>query len=94
VCVPSRVYEVTKSDGTPIPRDGTVYTIAIPSFVNQGGDSYRMFNDGNTGSNELLDAAVMQAYFDFLGGAGFPALTPTVDGRIFKCSGCAPPTAP
>ena len=90
VCVPSRVYEVTKSDGTPIPRDGTVYTIAIPSFVNQGGDSYRMFNDGNTGSNELLDAAVMQAYFDFLGGAGFPALTPTVDGRIFKCSGCAP----
>ena len=94
VCVPSRVFEVTKSDGTPIPRDGTVYTIAIPSFVNQGGDSYRMFNDGNTGSNELLDAAVMQAYFDFLGGAGFPALTPTVDGRIFKCSGCAPPPAP
>jgi 2',3'-cyclic-nucleotide 2'-phosphodiesterase (5'-nucleotidase family) len=94
VCVPSRVYEVTKSDGTPIPPDGTVYTIAIPSFVNQGGDSYRMFNDGNTGSNELLDAAVMQAYFDFLGGGGFPALTPTTDGRIFKCSGCAPPPAP
>jgi 5'-nucleotidase len=94
VCVPSRVYEVTKADGTPIPKDGTVFTIAIPSFVNQGGDSYRMFNDGDTGSNELLDAAVMQAYFAFLGGGAFPALTPTTDGRIQKCSGCAPPPAP
>jgi 5'-nucleotidase len=90
VCVPSRVYSVTWPDGTPIPADGTVYTLAIPSFVNQGGDSYRMFNDGNTGQNELLDATVMQLYFEHLGGGAFPALTPTTDGRIAKCGGCAP----
>ena len=88
ICVPSRVYSVTWPNGTPIPADGTVYTLAIPSFVNQGGDSYRMFNDGNTGENELLDATVMKSYFDFLG--PIPTLTPTTDGRISKCSGCAP----
>lgn len=88
VCVPSRVYLVTRPNGTPIPPDGTVYTLAIPSFVNQGGDSYRMFLDGNPGSNELLDAAVMQQYINFLG--PIPTLTPTTDGRIAKCSGCAP----
>jgi 5'-nucleotidase len=89
-CTPTRVYSVTWPDGTPIPADGTLYTLAIPSFVNQGGDSYRMFLDGNAGQNELLDATVMSLYLEFLGDGGFPALTPATDGRIGKCSGCAP----
>jgi len=90
VCVPSRVYKVTKADGTtPILPDGTVYTMATINFLNQGGDSYRMLLDGQTGENEVLDAAVMQQYLDHIG--PLPVLTPTTDGRITKCSGCAPP---
>jgi 5'-nucleotidase len=84
-----RVLSMSKSDGTPIPRDGAVYTLAIPSFTNQGGDAYRVFlNDLQTGENEALDAVVMQQYFDFLGAGGFPVLTPTTDGRITKCGPC------
>jgi 5'-nucleotidase len=91
VCVPSRVYSVTRPDGTPIAADNTVYTLAIPSFTNQGGDSYRIFLDNpQTGENEVLDAVVMTDYIEFLGGGSFPVLTPTIDGRIAKCSGCAP----
>ena len=90
-CEPSRVYSVTWPDGTPIPADDTVYTLAIPSFTNQGGDTYRVFlNDPQTGENEILDAVVFADYIEFLGGGGFPALTPTTDGRIAKCAGCAP----
>jgi 2',3'-cyclic-nucleotide 2'-phosphodiesterase (5'-nucleotidase family) len=86
---PGRVISMSKSDGTPIPRDGTVYTLAIPSFTNQGGDSYRVFLDNlQTGENEALDAFVMESYIDFLGAGGFPALTPTTDGRITKCGPC------
>jgi 5'-nucleotidase len=87
-CTPSRVYSVTWLDGTPIPADGTLISIAIPSFVNQGGDSYRVFNDGTPGENEGLDAAVFQSYLNFLG--PIPQLTPTTDGRISRCGGCAP----
>jgi 5'-nucleotidase len=86
VCVPSRVISVTWPDGTPIPADNTVYTLATINFLNQGGDSYRMLLDGQTGENEVLDASVMQAYLDHLG--PIPELTPTTDGRITKCSGC------
>jgi 2',3'-cyclic-nucleotide 2'-phosphodiesterase (5'-nucleotidase family) len=84
---------VTKPDGTPIPADGTVYTLAIPSFTNQGGDSYRVFlNNQQTGENEALDAFVMTEYIDFLGGGGFPELDPAdwVDGRIVKCGAAHP----
>ena len=87
-CVPSRVYSVTMPNGSPIAADGTVYTMATINFINQGGDSYRMLLDGQTGSNEVLDATVLNAYFNFLG--PIPTLTPTTDGRIAKCSGCAP----
>ena len=94
VCVPSRIISVTRPNGTPIPADGTVYTLAIPSFTNQGGDSYRVFlNNPQTGTNEALDASVMAQYLDFLGGAGFAALTPTLEGRITECGPC-PPIAP
>ncbi|MES2208756.1 MAG: 5'-nucleotidase C-terminal domain-containing protein [Chloroflexota bacterium] len=88
VCTPSRVYSVTWPDGTPIAPDGTVYTLATINFINQGGDAYRMLLDGQTGTNEVLDATVLNAYFNFLG--PIPILTPTTDGRIAKCSGCAP----
>jgi 2',3'-cyclic-nucleotide 2'-phosphodiesterase (5'-nucleotidase family) len=90
---PGRVTGMWESNGTPIPRDGTVYTLAIPSFTNQGGDSYRVFlNNLQAGENEALDAFVMAEYIEFLGGGGFPELDPAdwVDGRILKCGPAHP----
>jgi 5'-nucleotidase len=92
-CEISRVTSVTRPDGTPVPPDDTVYTLAIPSFTNQGGDSYQIFlNHPQTGENEALDAKVMADYIAFLGNGGFPVLDPTkwVDGRIVKCGAAHP----
>jgi 5'-nucleotidase len=65
-CVPSRVISVQLSDGTPIPNDGTTYTMALPNFVNTGGDFYFMFKDGQ-GATQELDAVVMKTYLESFG---------------------------
>jgi 5'-nucleotidase len=75
----SRVTSVTLADGTPIPADGTTYTMALPNFVNAGGDGYTMLADGQ-GTTREVDADVMLAYVEEIG----PSLTPTLDGRISK----------
>jgi 5'-nucleotidase len=72
VCVPSRVTSVALSDGTPIPYDSTTYTMALPNFVNLGGDQYFMFNDGQ-GATQELDAVVMKEYMQAFG----PSFDPT-----------------
>ena len=33
-------------DGTPVPDDGTIYTLATTDFTNTGGDAYFMLKDG------------------------------------------------
>jgi 2',3'-cyclic-nucleotide 2'-phosphodiesterase (5'-nucleotidase family) len=71
-CVPSRVTSVTLADGTPIPYDNTTYTLALPNFVNLGGDSYFVFNDGQ-GATQDLDAVVMKDYMLAVG----PVFDPT-----------------
>jgi hypothetical protein len=87
------VTSVRWPNGDPIPADGTVYTLAIPSFTNQGGDSYRVFlNNLQKGENEALDATVMLEYIEFLGAGGFPALTPSIEGRVTKCGASHPCT--
>jgi 5'-nucleotidase len=78
-CVPGRVTSVTFPNGDPIPYDGTTYTLALPNFVNLGGDGYTVFADGQ-GATQDLDAVVMKEYMEFAG----PTFTPTVDGRITK----------
>lgn len=80
-CVPSRVTAVTLEDGTPIPYDNTTYTLALPNFVNLGGDSYTVFNDGQ-GATQDLDAVVMKDYMLAVG----PTFDPTSDplNRITK----------
>jgi 5'-nucleotidase len=78
-CVPGRVTSVTFPDGTPIPYDGTTYSLALPNFVNLGGDGYLVFADGQ-GATQALDAVVMKEYMEFAG----PTFTPTIDGRITK----------
>lgn len=46
---------------TSIPKDGTLYTLAINDFMNQGGDGYTVFDDGTGISRDSL-AAVTAAY--------------------------------
>lgn len=74
--VGSRVKSVTLADGTPILPDDTTYTLALPNFVNAGGDSYTMFADGQ-GVTRDLDAQVLLEYIESLG-----TITPTTEGRI------------
>jgi 5'-nucleotidase len=92
-CVVNRVQSVALSDGTPIPNSiSATYTMALPNFVNLGGDGYYMFNDGQ-GATQELDAVVMKAYMESFGAtpedrlfdpASFPL------DRITKCNGPCP----
>jgi 5'-nucleotidase len=63
---------------TPIPRDGTAYTVATNDFMNQGGDGYTMLNDG-TGVSQ---GSLAQVTADFITAAG--TITPTTTGRITR----------
>ncbi len=72
-CAPgARVQSIQLDDGTPILADGTTYSIALPNFVNLGGDGYTVFADGQ-GATQELDAVVMKAYIEEIG----PNLDPT-----------------
>jgi 2',3'-cyclic-nucleotide 2'-phosphodiesterase (5'-nucleotidase family) len=72
----SRVTSVQLSDGTPIPNSSSAtYTMALPNFVNLGGDGYTMFADGQ-GATQELDAVVMKEYMAFAGPSFDPASFP------------------
>lgn len=74
--VGSRVTSVTLDDGTPIPNStSATYTLALPNFVNQGGDGYTMFADGQ-GATQELDAVVMKEYMQFAGPSFDPSSYP------------------
>jgi len=72
----SRIVSVTRDDGTPIPADGTRYTITVNDFINSGGDGYAMLADGSGVTRDSLAEAAIQ----YARGAG--ALTPSLEGRI------------
>jgi 2',3'-cyclic-nucleotide 2'-phosphodiesterase (5'-nucleotidase family) len=63
---------VTKSDGTPILADDSVYTFATTDFTNTGGDSYFMLKDGE-GVTRDRDANTFLSYMEVIG----PDLDPT-----------------
>lgn len=87
-CAPGRVQSVQLSDGTPIPNSGSAtYTLALPNFVNLGGDSYFMFADGQ-GATQELDAVVMKEYMQTAGPSFDPTSFPL--DRITKCNGPCP----
>jgi 5'-nucleotidase len=67
-----RTQTVTTSDGTPVPDDGTVYTLATTDFTNTGGDAYFMLKDGQ-GVTRDRDANVFLSYMEVAG----PDLDPT-----------------
>jgi 5'-nucleotidase len=85
LAVGSRVLAVTLPDGTPIPDDGTSYSLALPDFVNAGGDGYTMFQDEHGVTRDLM-ATVMLEHIRSLG-----TVSPTVDGRIRNCATATPP---
>jgi 5'-nucleotidase len=92
-CVVNRIQSVTLDDGTPIPNSSSAtYTMALPNFVNLGGDGYFMFNDGQ-GATQELDAIVMKLYMESFGATPAerlfdPASFPL--DRITKCNGPCP----
>ena len=61
--------------------------MALPNFVNLGGDGYYMFADGQ-GATQELDAVVMKEYMAFAGPNFDPASYPL--DRITKCNGLCP----
>jgi 5'-nucleotidase len=74
--VGSRVTSVTLDDGTPIPNSASAtYSLALPNFVNLGGDGYTMFADGQ-GATQELDAVVLKEYMTFAGPSFDPSSYP------------------
>jgi 5'-nucleotidase len=87
-CAVSRVQSVSLADGTPIPNSSSAtYTMALPNFINLGGDGYFMFNDGQ-GATQELDAVVLTEYMKAVGPAFDPTSFPL--DRITKCNGPCP----
>src|SRR5918999_1231064 len=87
-CAVSRVQSVSLADGTPIPNSASAaYTLALPNFINLGGDGYFMFNDGQ-GATQELDAVVMTEYMKFAGPSFDPTSFPL--DSITKCNGPCP----
>ena len=73
----SRVTSVALSNGTPIAKDGTSYTVATNDFTNAGGDGYPVF-PGTVVTGEIM-ADVLLQYVKHLG-----TITPTTEGRIVQ----------
>jgi 5'-nucleotidase len=71
-----RVISVTREDGTPIKPDDVSYTLAVPDYVNSGGDGYTMLKDGQGVVRDLLADVVVQ----YIGSVS--PVNPSVDGRL------------
>jgi 5'-nucleotidase len=74
--VGARVVSATLDGGAAI-MPGAMYTIAMPDFMNAGGDGYTMFVDGQPYATRNLLAEAFNEYIK----ANSP-VTPTIEGRI------------
>ncbi|MEP6666224.1 MAG: 5'-nucleotidase C-terminal domain-containing protein [Nocardioidaceae bacterium] len=74
----AKVLSVALADGTPILRDGTVYTAATNDFTNAGGDGFTMLVDGQGVTRDLLANDLL----DYIVAKG--TITPVVEGRITR----------
>lgn len=79
--VGQRLLSVTRDDGTPIPADGTLYTLALNDFIDAGGDEYTMLADGQGVTREALAETVLQ-YVRRVG-----SVTPRLEGRVRDVAG-------
>jgi 5'-nucleotidase len=78
------VTAVTLSDGTPVPKDGTLYSFAVTDFTNNGGDAYTMLADGQ-GATRDRDANVFLQYLQDIGGNLDPTSYPLDRITICPC---------
>lgn len=72
----ARIIEMHLNGGTPIPKDQTTFTMALPDFTNNGGDGYTMFVDG-MGVSRDLQADVFADYIQ-----SQMMISPSIQGRI------------
>lgn len=86
----SRVLAVTRSDGTPIARDQTKYSVASLDFMVAGGDGYQGLFSPTTAlpQDPLLDTVVARFKRDLA--AGTITRVPGNDGRILNRAVTAP----
>jgi 5'-nucleotidase len=80
----SRIVDVTKLDGTAIPKNGTQYTITTFDFVVYGGDGYA---DVFSPDRAKVQGALLDLFVDALKAdlaAGKVTQVPAADGRIKK----------
>ena len=80
----SRIVSVTKLDGTPIAKDGTVYTLTTLDYIIYGGDGYvNVFSP----SKAKVFGALLDVFVDALKAdmaAGKVTQVPALDGRVKK----------
>lgn len=74
--VGSRVLSVTLAGGGAIAKNTSTYTFATNDYINTGGDSYAMLNDGQGVTREIL----AQVVADYIQAAG--TITPMIAGRL------------
>jgi 5'-nucleotidase len=81
-----RIVAVTKADGTPIARDGTVFTLSTLDFLVNGGDGYgTLFSPAAATVRDLyVDVFVEAVKAD--AAAGRATIPAPADGRIVRVS--------
>jgi 5'-nucleotidase len=82
--VGQRVVSVTKADGTPIARDGTVYTLATLDFLVNGGDGYGTLFSPAAATVRDLYVDVFREAVEADARAGRVTVPPVADGRIVR----------
>ncbi len=85
----SRITSLTRTDGTPIAKDATPYTLTCNEFIATGGDGFSVFLRGtNVTRIGVSDLDALIDYVQFRYGAPpdntpiDPSVYPTIDGRI------------
>jgi 5'-nucleotidase len=82
--VGQRIVSVTKADGTPIARDGAVYTLATLDFLVNGGDGYGTLFSPATATVRDLYVDVFVEAIKADAAAGRVTSPPVADGRIVR----------
>ena len=77
----ARVVSAKLDNGTAIMPGGT-YTVAMPDFMNSGGDGYAMFVDGQPYATRNLLAEAFNAHI-----AANSPVAPVIEGRIVNLAG-------
>lgn len=87
--VGSRIIDLALTDGTPILKDGTLYTVACNEFIATGGDKFSVFKDGtNRVYVGISDLDALIDYVQFKYGVPptntpiDPSVYPKIEGRI------------